>query len=133
LFVELLVKANTGLEVQVEVLLPEAHREVLGVVHQEDLVLRAIPLIHPVDLAVDQEAAHKVDLVEEMVEAKEMEANQTPWKKLYLEYQEMTILYFLKYQRHPLFVMGLQMEDIMLILKLSAKHSTFVPMMEMVV
>ena len=119
-----------------EVLLLEAHQEILEVVLLEDLQDlqdQAIHSIHQVGLEEDQEATHKVYLVGKMVEAKEMEANQAPWKKLFLEYQGMITQYLQKFQKHHFFVMGKQMVGIMLIQKLNAKHFIFVPMMEMVV
>jgi len=115
------------------------------VVQLEDLVDQAILLIHPVGsvedkevahklgLVEDKEVAHKVDLVEEMLEAKEMMANQAPWRKQSLEYQAMIIQYLQKFQKHHFFVMDKLMVGTMLIPKLNAKLSIFVQMMEMVV
>jgi len=123
----------------VEVLLLEAHQEVLELVLMEDLQdlqdLQdlAIHSIHQVGLEEEPVATHKVDLAEEMVETKEKEANQAPWKKPFLEFQGMTTQYLQKFQKHLLFVMDKQMEVIMQIQKLNAKHFIFVPMMEMVV
>lgn len=140
MFMELLVKANTGLEVLVEVLLLEAQLVVSVLVHLEDLMEglvadQAIPSIHQVVLVEAQVEGHREDLEEVMgvPVVREMEENQAPWKKPFLAYQEMTILSFLRYQRHPSFVMVKQMGVIMPIQKLSVKHFTFVQMMEMVV
>jgi len=138
LFMELLVnKPSTGLEVPVEVLQMEAHQVVLVVVHLEDPQGdQAIPSIRQVGLVVAQEEVHKEDL-EEVTEAmgvvKEMEVNLALWKKQFQVYQVMTILSLLKFRKHPFFVTDKPMEVIMLIPKLSAKHSIFVLMMEMVV
>lgn len=138
MFMELLVKANTGLEVLVEVLLLEAHLEVLVVVHLEDLledqvVDQAIPSIHQVVLVEAQVEVHKEDLEGEMVVpvAREKEENLAPWRKPFPVYQEMTIPYFLRYQIHHFFVMAKPMEVIMRILKQSVKPFIFVQMMEM--
>ena len=54
-------------------------------------------------------------------------------KKLFQEPQAMIIQSLQKYLKHPFCVMDKLMEVTMLIQKLSAKHSTSVPMMEMVV
>lgn len=67
MFMELLVKANTGLEVLVEVLLLEAHLVVSVVVHLEDLLEdlvadQAIPSIHQVVLVEARVEVHKEDL-----------------------------------------------------------------------
>lgn len=140
MFMELLVKANTGLEVLVEVLLREAHLEVLVVVHLEDLledqvVDQAIPSIHQVVLVEAQVEVHKEDLEEVMLVpvVREKEENLAPWKKPFPVYQEMTIPSLPRYQIHHSFVMAKLMEVIMLIPKLSVKPFTFVQMMEMVV
>ena len=53
------------------------------------------------------------------------------WRKPFLVFPVMTIPSLLKYQRHPSCVMVKQMEDTMLIKKLSVRHSISVPMMEM--
>lgn len=135
---ELLVKANTGLEVLVEVLLLEAHLEVSVVVHLEDLLEdqvldQAIPSIHQVVLVEAQVEVHKEDLEGEMVVpvVREKEENLAPWRKPFPVYQEMTIPYFLRYQTHHSFVMAKPMEVITRILKLSVKPFIFVQMMEM--
>lgn len=135
---ELLVKANTGLEVLVEVLLLEAHLEVSVVVHLEDLledqvVDQAIPSIHQVVLVEAQVEVHKEDLEGEMVVpvVREKEENLAPWRKPFPVYQEMTIPYFLRYQIHHSFVMAKPMEVITRILKQSVKPFIFVQMMEM--
>jgi len=138
LFMELLVKANTGLEVLVEVLLLEAHLEVSVVVHLEDLledqvVDQAIPSIHQVVSVEAQVEVHKEDLEGEMVVpvVREKEENLAPWRKPFPVYQEMTIPYFLRYQIHHSFVMAKPMEVITRILKQSVKPFIFVQMMEM--
>lgn len=136
MFMELLVKANTGLEVLVEVLLLEAHLEFSVVVHLEDLVVdQAIPLIHQAVLVEARAEVHKEDLEEVMVVpvVGEKEENLAPWKKQFPECQEMIIPSLLRYQKHHSFVMAKPMEVIMLIPKLSVKPFTFVQMMEMVV
>lgn len=119
-----------------EVLLLEAHLEVLVVVHLEDLVVdQAIPLIHQAVLVEARVEVHKEDLEEVMVVpvVREKEENLALWKKQFPVYQEMTILSLVRYQIHHSFVMAKLMEVIMLIPKLSVKPFTFVQMMEMVV
>jgi len=130
LFLELLVKANTGLEVQVEVLRLEAHQEVLLVDLEVDQV---VTLIHQVGLGEDLEEAHKVVLEGKAVVMVVLEVNLDHLKKLFQVYQAMTTQSLQKYPKHLSFVTVKLMEVIMQTQKLSAKHSTFVQMMEMVV
>merc|ERR1712055_1018381 len=54
-----------------------------------------------------------------------------PWRKPSLEFQEMIILFLLRSQKHPSYVMARLMEATMLTQKQNAKHSTFVLEMEM--
>merc|ERR1719228_506228 len=56
---------------------------------------------------------------------------QDLWRKPFLVYREMITQYLVKYQRPPSFVTDKWMVVIMLTQKQNAKHSTFVPMMEM--
>jgi len=138
LLLELLVKANTGLEVQVGVLHleahQEAHQEVTMVVHLEDLaVLQVETLILQVALGEVLEEAHKVVLEEMVVVMVEVEVNQVPLRMLFQGYQVMTTQSLQKYPKHLSFVTVKLMEVIMQTQKQSAKHSTFVQVMEMVV
>ena len=80
---ELLVKANTGLEVLVEVLLLEAQLVVSVLVHLEDLMEglvadQAIPSIHQVVLVEAQVEGHREDLEEVVgvLVVREKEENQ---------------------------------------------------------
>merc|ERR1719209_2921412 len=62
-----------------------------------------------------------------------MQQEEVPdlWKKQFQEFLVKTILFLLRSQKHPSYVMARLMEVTMLTQKQNAKHSTFVPMMEM--
>jgi len=89
-----------------------------------------------VDLAVEEQE-DQVDLVEvAQVDLDQLvmhQEHQDHWKKQFLESLGMIIQFLLKFQRLLFCVMVKLMEDIMPILKLSAKLSTSVLMMGMVV
>ena len=69
------------------------------------------------------------DLVEDMNKVQMLEEDL--YKKLSLEYLEMTIPYLLKFLSLHSYVMDKLMVDTMLILRHSANHSTYVLEMEM--
>ena len=141
---ELLHKLNTDLGDQVD--LPgdlvqvEEDQEDLGPGVLEDLEVVAqgglAPEVMLVDLAVEEQE-EQVDLVEVAQVALDQlvmhQEHQDHWKKQFLESLEMIIQFLLKFQRLLFCVMVKLMEDIMPILKLSAKLSTSVLMMGMVV
>jgi len=142
--VELLHKLNTDLGdqedlpgdlVQVEEDQEDLGRGVLEdleVVAQGGLALEVVL----VDLAVEEQE-EQVDLVEVAQVALDQlvmhQEHQDHWKKQFLESLGMIIQFLLKFQRLLFCVMVKLMEDIMPILKLSAKLSTSVLMMGMVV
>jgi len=111
LFVEQLHKADTDLAL-------------------EDLMVVQVPITSTLLDLVEVEAVALVEMVMGLVE---VTVHLVPWKKQSLVFQEMTIPYLLKYLKHPSCVMAKLMVATMLIQKLSAKLSTSVPMMEMVV
>jgi len=113
----------------------EVHQEGLEVVllevqeeaQLEDLRVVQVPVVALVeDLRVVSEEAM---MLVGKVEVKGV--NPVPWKKIFLEYQVMTIQSFLRFLKHLFSVMVWLMGVTMLTQKLSAKHSIFVPMMEM--
>ena len=61
----------------------------------------------------------------------QLEAMEVLLRKLFLEYLAMIIQFLLKFLKHPSCAMDKLMVVIMLIQKLSVKHSISVPMMEM--
>jgi len=110
-----------------ELVLLEVHQEVQEEAQLEDLQVVPVPVVALVeDLRVVSEEAM---ILVEKVEDKGV--NPVPWKKIFLEYQVMTIQSFLRFLKHLFSVMVWLMEATMLTQKLSAKHSIFVPMMEM--
>ena len=83
---------------------------------------------HQVEHLVEQGVLEEVQVMMEPLMLVELE---DLLKKQSLVFLEMTTPYLLRFQKHLFFVMAKWMEDITQTLKQNARHSTFVPMMEL--
>jgi len=139
--VELLHKLNTDLGDQEDppgdLVRVEEDQEDLGLGVLEDLEVVALGGLALEVVLADLAVEEQVDLVEVAQVALDRlvmhQEHQDHWKKQFLESLGMIIQFLLKFQRLLFCVMVKLMEDIMPILKLSAKLSTSVLTMGMVV